>query len=204
MKTTNLIRATFLISEFLLVLGCSKQVKPGASSSSPTVLQITLTDSLGNPWPGAQVNLYASQQDFYNEVHAVDTTKVSDINGQVSFTGLDSIAYYWLAKSDCKSNLKLYHLQNPLPLYTTTRVTSALTGYGTIRLENISGYPYHYYVRGLDYGIIDAGRYTLCTYEAIGSFTVRMVQVSGYTTTPRDTTIVSQLACGTTDVVKGP
>src|SRR5438270_10481904 len=104
MKTPKIIRAIFLISGFLLLIfGCSKKETPAVPTPPPvaTVLQITLTDSVGNPWPGAKVALYATKMDFYNEVNAVDSTKVSDINGQVTFYGLDSIQYCWLANSGC-------------------------------------------------------------------------------------------------------
>jgi hypothetical protein len=100
MKKINML--LFIVVVIATFSSCKKdeEVKP-----DPTRLQLTVRDELGNAVAGSAVKLYASETDWENETNQVGSTQISDASGNVTFSDLSNIKYYWLAEKDCKNNV---------------------------------------------------------------------------------------------------
>ena len=198
-NTVLLIAATFFTTFFS---SCTKEeeVKP-----DPTRLQITVRDELGNAVSGTTVKLYASQADWENETNQVGSTQVSDASGNVTFSDLSNIKYYWFAEKDCKNN---YHgsamVVNPLTSNTTTTVNTVLSSTGTILLQNTSTNPYTIFIDGEEILDLNGKTSQYIYYVASGSHSIRVLQKSGYAVYPTDETYTGTITCGATLSVTFP
>lgn len=102
----------FLFLLTMLVLGFTACVK--VTDLPPTQLKITVVDNSGNVVQGASVTLYETQQDYLNSTHAV-VSGVADANGNVYFTNLSPIVYYYYIESGSLNNdFTTNHFGSPL------------------------------------------------------------------------------------------
>ena len=172
---------------------CSK-----SSTPAPTALQITITDGLGNVVTGASVTLYGSQTDWTNNTNPIGSA-TSDSKGVVTFTNLSSTTYYWLAQDGCENNIHGSATnQTPLTANATTTITTVLAGTGTLKFVNTSANPYHVYVNGTYIGDVAGGETAISANDVLGSYTIRVLQISGYAVTPTDESFTGTLSCGST------
>ena len=166
---------------------------------SPTALQITVKDNLGNAVVGASVKLYSSVTDYNNGTNQLLTTQISNASGVVTFSPLSAIKYYWLASSSCQNNVFGSNTTtSPLTTNITTTVTTIIAGTGTLTFSNISSNPYDVYINGVLQITNMAGGTTQSYTAAIGSYSIRILQKSGYLISPTDKTYTGTLACGGT------
>jgi len=189
----------------VIILNFSACSKSGNDNQKVTTgLQLTMTDSLGNKITGAAVALYSSSADWANRANPV-ATAVTDAGGIVNFDSLQAIPYFWYASLDCRNNSTgIYTTNVPLTLNKTTTITTVLYEKGKIQFVNNSADPYQIYVNGIlvltQNGHVTSGIDNM----PIGSYSVRVLQVSGYTTTPKDETFTGSITCGSTLTITFP
>jgi protocatechuate 3,4-dioxygenase beta subunit len=100
----------FLTAAFLLGLGaCTKM-----DNTPPTELKLTVIDNNSNVVSGASVTLYEGQTDYQNNTNAV-VSGLTDANGNIYFSNLSPIVYYYYIESGTLNND-----------YTTNHFSSAL------------------------------------------------------------------------------
>ncbi|TAF99167.1 MAG: hypothetical protein EAZ44_10575 [Cytophagia bacterium] len=195
------IQVILSIVTILFFSSCGKK-DDATPSSTPqeTALQMTLTDDLGNLVSGASVKLYSSQNDLTSGTNQVGTTQTSASDGKVKFTGLSNIRYYWLAQKTCQDNVNgAVTTTNAIPLNQTTAINVVLTRTGTLTFVSNSSNPYAVYVNNQLVISSMAGNTTrTITFAPIGSYTIRVEQLSGFAISPTIRTYNGTLTCGGT------
>ena len=179
--------------------------KKGSSGATPsTNLKVTVTDNLGNPQSSAIVTLYSTQNDLTNQTSPV-ASSTTNSNGTVVFDNLSPVKYYWYVKSGCKDNLlgSVTSVGN-LTANVTNTTTVIVSGVGILRMVSTSTNPYNIYVNGALVVNSFPGNASQDFTAAQGSYTIRVVQVSGYLITPTDETFTGTLTCGGTLVTTFP
>lgn len=188
--------AILLMAPIILFSNCSK--KGGTSAPPDTQFRLTVNDNLGNAVSGATVRLYASQSDFTNDLNRV-SVKTTDASGIVTFTGLSAIKYYWFAEKGCTNNIfGSVATASPITANNTTTITTVLGSTGALRFVNTSANPYRVYINGTAYAEMNGGTTKIVDYAVTGSYTIRVLQLSGYAVTPTDLTYTGTLTCGAT------
>jgi hypothetical protein len=189
----------------VIILNFSACSKSGNNGQKVTTgLQLTMTDSMGNKMTGAAVALYSSSADWASRTNPV-ATAVTDANGIVNFDSLSAIPYFWYASLDCRNNSTgIYTTNVPLIPNKTTTITTILYEKGKIQFVNISADPYQIYVNGILVLTQNGNVTSAIANMPIGSYTVRVLQVSGYTTSPKDETFTGSITCGSTLTITFP
>ena len=166
---------------------------------TPTSLELTLKDDLGNSVSGASVKLYSSQTDWSNGTNQVGTTQFSDASGNVKFSDLSSIKYCWLAEKDCQNNVHgAITTTSALTANVTNTVNVILSSTGTLCFVSTSTNPYRIYINGTATYDMNGGTTQYKYYMPIGSYSIRVLQLSGYVLYPTDKTYTGTLSCGQT------
>ena len=70
----------------------------------PTSLKITVRNELGNIEEGAEVQLFATDEDYRNEENPVSEVLITNKKGEVKFKDLEPKVYYVMAKKGDKNN----------------------------------------------------------------------------------------------------
>jgi len=166
---------------------------------TPTSLELTLKDELGNVVSGASVKLYSSQTDWSNGTNQVGATQTSNASGIVTFSSLSNIKYYWFVEKDCKNNVNGgVTSASALTANVINPFNIILSSTGTLKFVNTSSNPYHIYINGVALTDLNGGGTLFDYYEPIGAYSLRVLQISGYVLTPTDKTYTGTLTCGTT------
>lgn len=164
---------------------------------NPTSLEITVKDDLGNPISGATVKLYIEFADLQNQRDQIGTTQISDALGKVKFDNLDAIKYYWFAESDCLNNYNgSVTTTDALTEGLNNTLTTILTSTGTLKLKSNSTNPYKIYINGTYEFDVEGGETTYSFYRPTGSYSIRVLQKSGYLIYPTDITYTGTINCG--------
>lgn len=172
---------------------------------TPTSLELTLKDELGNIVSGAAVKLYSSQTDWNNGSNQVGTTQTSNAAGVVTFTNVSNIKYYWFAEKDCKNNVNGgIASASALTANTINTFNIVLSSTGTLKFVNTSSNPYHIYINGVAITDLNGGSTLSDYYMPIGAYSLRVLQISGYILSPTDKTYTGTLTCGGTLLVTFP
>lgn len=172
---------------------------------TPTSLELTLKDELGNIVSGAAVKLYSSQTDWNNGSNQVGTTQTSNAAGVVTFTNVSNIKYYWFAEKDCKNNVNGGIASvSTLTANTINTFNIVLSSTGTLKFVNTSSNPYHIYINGVAITDLNGGSTLSDYYMPIGAYSLRVLQISGYILSPTDKTFTGTLTCGGTLLVTFP
>ncbi len=185
--------------------GCSKSNDAPSTPPVPTTaLQITTTDGLGNKLAGATVTLYSSQTDWKNSTNPI-VSGVTNAFGAVTFDNLTSLQYYWSASMDCENNVNgSATTTTPITTHITTSITTVLTGTGTLKFVNNSANPYSIYINGALAGTVAGNSIGQIINKPIGSYSIRVLQNSGYLISPTDETVNGTLTCGATLTITFP
>lgn len=193
---TNLLKISVL---FMMVffLSCSKDSP--APVVTPTSLELTVRDELGNPAIGATVKLYSSATDLVNDINTVALPQLSDASGKVKFSDLASIKYYWYAEKDCKNNYNGgVTSSNALTANTNTSFNVIMSSTGSLKFVNTSSNPYRVYINGTVAFDMNGGTTQYKYKMPTGAYTLRVLQLSGYLFTATDLTFNGTLNCGST------
>lgn len=196
----NFIKTIIVCTFFLFFSSCIK------TSTIPTQLQIQVVDEQGYAISGAKVSLYKSEQDFLNDKNLIGTT-YTDENGYLYFSNLSPIVYYYYVQSGCKDNFNTtYYLSQPLTANKLNEFSFiTLKVSGKISVANSSQFPYDVYVDNiLKYSSQPANTTLDITEVSGGSHTVKVIQVSGYSTIPINETFTVNVSCGVSPTVTYP
>lgn len=197
MKFKFILRPLVIVLSAFVLTNCSKKdstTPPPAPAD--TKLQLTIKDNLGNPSVGATVILYSSLTDYQNDVNRV-TLMIADFNGVVTFPNLSAIKYYWSAKNGCQTNIfGSATTASPIAAHMTTTATTVLDGAGELKFVNTSSNPYRVFINGTAYADMNGGTTKTVNYAAVGAYTIRILQLSGYAISPTDKTYTGNVVCG--------
>ena len=200
MKNTSLCLA---FASALLFTQCKKE-EVAPPPPPQTSLKITATDLTGKNVPGATVLVYNSQSNFLLESNAV-ATATTDVNGQATIPNLSSARYWFLIKIGCSNNVNSNtSTASAIALHQTSQIATTLNSTGTLRYTNNSQHPYRIYVNGVVVGDLLGGRTLENKYMLIGTYTIRVLQLSGHLITPTDITYSGTLSCGGTLITTFP
>ena len=180
---------------FIIFIGCKKN-----DQMSVTALKIRLIDEQGNSLTGATIKLYESLADMQNQENQLGTTQISDANGEVTFSNLAAITYYWLAEKGCQNNINGITTTEVLELNKTRLVTSTLSDTGTLKLTNQSGDQYQVFVNEYLLLTADGGYFYSYIYVPAGSYSIRVLQVGGTV----NKSYTGTITCGSTLTVTFP
>ncbi|MCX6350522.1 MAG: hypothetical protein NTX03_01530 [Bacteroidetes bacterium] len=185
----------------LLMLMVTLCVTLNSCFKSSTSLAITLTDDSGSKVSGASVDLYASLSDYNNGTNKVKT-ETSDASGVATFTGLSGIQYYWAAESGCKNNKNGIRTSTaPLVEGKASTIGTILYSSGMLQLINSSSNPYKIYINTVEQFDMDGGT-TKKVSMKVGTYSIRVLQKSGYLVYPTDKSFSVTTSCGnTTDLI---
>jgi archaellum component FlaF (FlaF/FlaG flagellin family) len=187
----------------LLLVSCSSD-DANSIIAPKTSLEITFKDELGNSMQDVVVKLFSSQDDWNNGTNQVGTVHYSDADGVVLFEDISNIKYYWLAEKGCQNNVYGgVTTTTPLAEGKKTTITNILKKSGTLTLTSTSSNPYRIFINGT--AEIDLqGNATKSYILPEGTYTVRVLQLSGYILYPTDKTYSPSISCGNTTTVKFP
>jgi len=197
----NYILIFSIITGLLFLNSCKKDdddVQP-TPTTIPTSLELSLKDNLGNNVSGASVKLYSSESDLENGTNQIGSTQTSDASGKVKFNELSNIKYYWLAEKDCQNNVNgAVTTTSVLTANTVNSLNVILTTTGTLRFVCTSTNPYRIFINGTAAFDMDGGTTRNLFYAPTGSYTIRVLQLSGFVITPTDQTYSGNVTCGQT------
>ncbi|SRR5450759_1993260 len=172
---------------------------------TPTSLELTLKDDLGNSVSGASVKLYSSQTDWNNDLNQVGTTQFSDASGKVKFSDLSNINYYWFAEKDCKNNVNgAVTTTSALTANVNNPLNVILSSTGILKFVSTSSNPYRIFINGTATFDMNGGTTQYEYYMPTGSYSLRVLQLSGYVISPTDITYNGTLNCGSTLIITFP
>ncbi len=192
----KLLTLTGLLIGLTIITSCKKEDKEPEKTTS---LEISIKDELGNAVSGASVKLYSSDSDWKNGTDQVGSTQYSDASGTVKFDNLSNIRYYWFAEKDCKNNFNGSNTTTtPLTSKTNNTVNSIIYGTGTLKFVSTSSNPYRIYINGSAVFDMNGGATEIRTYMPAASYSLRVLQLSGYLIYPTDQTYTGVLGCGQT------
>lgn len=178
----------------IMIVGCKKS-NDGPKSTN---LKFTVKDENGASVYNASVRLFQSQNDLTNVTNQVGSTAYTDQSGNVTIPNVSAIQYYWLVQNGCKNNLTG-------SVTSSTALTSGITNtadvtikpLGALKFINGSTNPYNVYVNGTLAITNMAGGSTMYIYAVTpGSYTLRVIQQSGYVLTPTDKSYTGTVTCG--------
>ena len=178
------------------IISCQKET---IIPPQDTSLEITVTDDFGNIVRGATVELYATENDFYAATNVIETN-LTDANGIITFRNLSSDKYYWFVSKDCKNNMNGgFGVTSAIPPNMVSVISTVISSTGTLKFVNTSNNPYTVFVNGaIAISNLQGGYNQSLTFEPTGSYSFRVVQISGYNQYPADITFSGTLTCGAT------
>lgn len=204
MKKHILLVAVFAAA--LLFNSCKKDDDDNSSNPTvtPTTIELTINDESGAV-PGASVKLYSSETDLNNQTNQIGEAETSNASGVVSFGDLNNIQYYWFAEKDCQNNVNgIVSSSTAITANATNTYTIDLTPIGTMKLVSTSSNPYEVFINNVKVFNMDGGTTQTIENVPTGSYSVRVLQISGYVFSPTDNTYSENVNCGQTTTVTFP
>jgi hypothetical protein len=181
-----------VIIGLVIVNSCKKE-------PTPTTLELSIIDEFGNIVSGASVELYSSETDWNNASNQIGTTLTSNALGKVRFNTVSNIKYYWFVEKDCKNNVNgTITSTSALTANINNTFNVIITSTGTLKFVSTSNYPYRIYINGVVAFEMNGGTTHYEYYMPIGSYSIRVLQLSGYVISPTDLTYTGTLNCGST------
>ncbi len=172
---------------------------------TPTNLKLTIKNKLGNLVSGATVKLFSSEMDLAKETNQIGSTKISDASGVVEFSDLSAIKYYWMVEKDCENNVNGgVSTTTALTSNKTNSVDVILSETGTLVFNNLSSNSYRVYINGVAKFDMNGGTTQTYSYNLVGTYTLRVLQLNGYLVYPTDKTYSGNLSCGSTLTLNFP
>lgn len=195
MKKLTSVLILFAIASLLGISSCT-----GGDTAEPTAdLEITVTDVSGKPQQDATVSIYKSFDDWITKTNKVGDTKRTDFDGKVLFEDLESAKYYWYVEKNCFNNTFGFSTtKNPIEAGKKSIVSTYIESTGMLKLINASNDIYRVYIDGevADKSMEGGENRDFIAKE--GTLLIRVVQQSGFTTTPIDSSFNVSIECGIT------
>ena len=181
-----------LVALSALLFSCKKEIPP-------TELQFTVNDNFGNLVSNADIKLYLTLTDMVNKTNQVGSTQYTNSLGVAKFTNLSPVHYYYFIEEGCLNNANgSYGTSTAISASITNTVTCVISSTGFIEFINNSTDPYSLYINGTYEFDLAGGYYQIFNYYPVGSYTLKVVQVSGYAIYPTVITFTGTLSCGST------
>jgi len=185
-----------LFSLIFIGFSCQK------SKTNDTVLSFHCIDGSGNATQGTHVLVYSNSGDFQNNANIADSG-TTDANGNISFTGVNAQKYYFICLniSNCLYNFGAQATNGSISANETNTVTVVITPYGKLTVTNTSAAknPYEIKLNGQVWlsSLVYGSSYLHIM--PLGNCTVEAIQLSGYVSTPTDSTYTELISqCQTT------
>jgi hypothetical protein len=191
-----------LLAVGIIFSSCSKGVD---TPITPTTLQVSVTTNIGTPIAGANIEIYSNLSDYSSRSNPVATKFANPYGIAVFDKGILPIVYYvWADDNSCKlnaySNTKTLTLTANQNNFFNTSVESV----GKLTFVNNSIFPYKVYVNGTLVITSLQGLTSQSLFSLVGTYSIRVVQISGYVTTPIDKTYTGTISCGSEFVTRFP
>ena len=188
---------SLLIFSVIIIIsaGCKKD-----NQSPSTSLKVRVIDVHGTSISGATVKLYKSITDLQNETNQAGSTLTTDAGGEVTFSDLETIKYYWFAEAGCKNNVNSITTTDALQTNEVRIVTSTIIETGTLEFTNQSVYQYQVYINGSLLLTADAQYSYDYLYVPAGSYSISVNMVGSSTTK----TFLPSVTCGNKTIVTFP
>ena len=166
----------FFLTLLILCASCVKE------NNAPTVLNIQCNDDLGYPTPGVAVNVYANYSDWLNNAN-VAYSGYTDVNGNVSFSGLYPQVYYFYCDdvNNCLTNWGVYETNGPVLSHTNNNISVLVSPTGTLKVLNADQYSDPYEVKVDNQVWINNLEYNNFAKESLqaGDHFVEFIQLNG-------------------------
>ena len=173
-----------------LFVSCAEPVK---DEMNKPMLLIKIRDDSGKIIPGVPVKLYRNKAD-------TGITQVVDSTGNVLFTELDPVLYYWLAEKGCSTNLaSQFSLNRPLVPGAVHYGYSVLAPTGILKIINTSTDRYKVFDSVATFTVVKDTPYVAG--RRVGSYLVHS-EIVDSTGTGKDTLI--RIRCRDTTVLVLP
>ncbi len=181
-----------IVAIALIFCGCEKEKE--------TTLEVTVINTTGHAISGATVKLYSSLENLQNGTNVLHRGYTNE-SGVAIFENIQPQTYYVHSQSDCSSSYINGLTLSPKTIVAETKntMTSTVRSNGTLKITNESTNPYKVYLDGSV--LIErmlGGTSATYDYVPTESYTVRVVQLSGYILYPTDKTYTKTLYCGGT------
>ncbi len=172
---------------------------------TPISIELRLKANSGKAVSGVAIKLYASEADWKNESNQIGTTQISDSKGKVKFNDLSNLKYYWSAEKGCQNNVNgVVTTAVALIANVDYTIPVNLSGTGTLKFVNTSGYPYRIFINGTD-SFEMIGETTQYDYNKPAvTYALSVLQLRGYAVSPTDLTCSGTLTCGATLITTFP
>ncbi len=92
-----------------------------------TKLEITILNTTGNPEPGAEVKLYANEDDYLAGENAIGGKQFTDSKGEVIYKDLEAKSYYIFAQKGKADNYGESEKTIPLEAGRKNKITVIIT-----------------------------------------------------------------------------
>jgi hypothetical protein len=188
---------------FLLfaIVACKKTPTPAPPATS---LTITVTDDGAIKQSGATVDLYSTQNSFDLGTNAV-ATATTTTDGTAVFASLAGGQYWYRITSGCKNNISgISPTTVTVAANVSNTTTVALRRSCTLQFTNNSADPYRIFINGVQYIDLPGGHTGYAYNQLAGAISVRVLQLSGFVSTPTDQTYNGVVNCGETATVSFP
>lgn len=186
-----------IVAIFAACVSFSSCSKNSDATTPITSLQVTVTSSGGAPLSGANVKIFTTLSDYNNQINAAGTQVTNSLGVAVFDKGILPISYYVYADDGgCKANLYGLTQTGTLASSKTNLFSTSVDAIGKLTFTNNSIYPYKVYVNGSVAIASLQGLTSQTLYSLAGNYTIRVLQLSGYTTTPTDKTYTGTVTCG--------
>lgn len=195
MKKTFLIRLMTLCFFGLILISCSNDGTDPITIPQ-TSLKIIAKDSNGKPVPSAVVRVFMTYDNAINQVNQVLTTKTTNELGEVTFSPVTPIDYFFRVDKGCQNNLTSISGIKDLAVNSVNSVSTVVSANGKLTFSNTSSNPYDVYVNNVLIISNMAGKTTDSGILPTGNYTIKVVQKSGYAITPTIKYFTADLVCG--------
>ena len=161
-----------------------------------TSLNVSVLDINGLAVSGATVSLYSSYLDYFNKTNVI-STETTNSNGLVTFNKLSTIVYYYYVSTGCKNNFNsTYYTPTALLSGSSPTISTRVNGVGKVIVSNYSSDTYEVFLNTTSFGnLLSAQSLTISNYP-IGSYTLKVVQKTGYIGYPTTKTYTVNVTCG--------
>jgi hypothetical protein len=196
-----------LMATFVIFTGCNKDDDSGIINQPPvipeTTLELTIRNSNGNAIEGATVDLFESENDFWNDRNKL-VTRITGRTGKVQFTNLMEKRYYCYAEYGCENNINGGFITDIMKPNRINEDNIILSKTGSITVSSQSDYKYRIYINGTFKTDLNGGYYITIPYLPTGNYSIRVLQLEGYLIYPTDKTYTGNVVCGGNLVINFP
>ena len=197
MTLKNHLLAVAFITLIVGIQSCNKD-KETPAPPSPTTLELTIKDNLGNAAVGASVTLYTSISDLRLKKNQFGGVLTTDAEGKVKVTGVDAPKYYWQIQMGCQNNYNgMQTSELNLVANSNNKFDVELQPSGTLVFGNRSRDPYKIFIDSIEFMQLPGLSVIYIDKQPLNQYSMKVVQVVPNPLYPTEETISATLdSCG--------